>query len=336
MELKKFILQNLSKIKVKKNSKILITGCSGFIAKYLIQVLLDILQKKIHIIGVDSVKSDYTHKNFIFYKKNLVKNNLKNIFKKNKITTVIHLAGIPTPSEYKKNPLGTVFLNAELTKNLLELSKESNSEFVYFSSSEIYGDPDKNNIPTKENYKGNVSSIGPRSCYDESKRLGETYCYIYKTYFNLKCKIIRPFNVYGHGMKKNDERIIPTFINKIHKSKSLTVFDNGKQMRSYCHIYDAIVMIINIIFNGNKFVYNVGNGFEEISAIKLAGKMKKLLKSKVNVKKIKYPKKYPEDEPRRRCPDLSSIYSEFNYKPKVSLSEGIINTYKFLTNNKTT
>jgi UDP-glucuronate decarboxylase len=333
MQLKNFILKNLSRISVKKGSNILIVGCSGFISKYLIHVLLDILKKKIYIIGVDNVKPNYLHKNFVFYKKNLLKQKLKNIFKK-KINLIIHLAGIPTPAEYKKNPLATVFLNAELTKSLLEFAKENNSKFIYFSSSEIYGNPDKSNIPTKENYKGNVSSIGPRSCYDESKRLGETYCYIYKTYFNLKCKIIRPFNVYGAGMKKNDERVIPTFINKIYKSKNLTVFGNGKQMRSYCHIYDAIVMIIYIIFNGTKFVYNVGNSSEEISANNLAIKIKKLLKSKAKIKKIKYPKKYPEDEPNRRCPDLSNIYSEFNYKPKVSLSEGILNTYSLFNNSE--
>jgi len=329
MKLKDFIFTNLKKISIKKNSTILIVGCSGFISKYLIKVLLDILKKKIYIIGVDNVHPNYKHKNFTFYKKDLLKNSTKSIFAKNKISHVIHLAGIPTPAEYKKSPLETVYLNAELTNKLLKLSKINKSKFIYFSSSEIYGEPDDSNIPTNESYKGYVSSIGPRSCYDESKRLGETYCYIYKTYFNLKCKIIRPFNVYGHNMKKHDARIIPTFINQIYKLKTLTVFDNGKQKRSYCHIYDAIIMIIYIIFKGTRFVYNVGNSTEEISANKLAIKIKRLLKSKVKIKKMKYPKKYPEDEPRRRCPDLKNIYSEFNYKPKVSLSEGIRYTYEF-------
>ena len=129
-----------------------------------------------------------------------------------KLTHIINLAGIPSPTDYKRKPLETIYLNSELTKTLLKYCKSKKIKLTYFSSSEIYGNPIKNKIPTDEKYNGNVSSIGPRSCYDESKRLGETYCYVYRKYFGVKCNIIRPFNIYGPGMKKNDERIIPNFI----------------------------------------------------------------------------------------------------------------------------
>ena len=163
----------------------------------------------------------------------------------------------------------------------MKKSKKDNSKFVYFSSSEIYGNPTYDQIPTKETYNGYVSSISDRSCYDESKRMGETLTYIYKTKFAVDCKIIRPFNFYGNGMKYNDKRIIPQFFYQAINTKKITVFDNGKQTRTYCHIYDAVMMILKIIFSGKQFVYNVGNSNEEISAEKIA---KKIVKSLIKIK----------------------------------------------------
>ena len=109
-----------------------------------------------------------------------------------------------------------------------------------FSSSEIYGDPDQLNVPTKETYRGNVSSMGPRACYDESKRVGETLCYIFNNYFNLHTNIIRPFNVYGPGMGQKDYRIFPNFISNILNNKKLNIYGTGKQTRTYCYITDIL------------------------------------------------------------------------------------------------
>ena len=218
----------------------------------------------------------------------------------------------------------TIYLNSELTRELLEISKKNKSKFIYFSSSEIYGNPFVKFIPTKESYLGNVSSISDRSCYDESKRMGETFTYIFKNNFNVDAKIIRPFNFYGDGMRFNDERIIPRFFNQSYQNKNLTVFSNGKQTRSYCHIFDAVVMMINIIFKGNKFVYNVGNPSEEVSADLLARKIMKVTKNKsVKINKISYPKNYPSDEPKRRCPSIKNFTSEFKFRPKIKLLKGL-------------
>ena len=127
----------------------------------------------------------------------------------------------------------TLEVAIEGTKNCLKIAKRNNSKFIFFSSSEIYGDPDKNFVPTKETYRGNVSSMGPRSCYDESKRLGETLCYIYNNYFNLHTNIIRPFNIYGPGMNQKDYRIFPSFISNILANKKLNIYGSGKQTRTY-------------------------------------------------------------------------------------------------------
>tara|TARA_B100001027_G_C16258647_1_gene328249 strand:- start:289 stop:1299 length:1011 start_codon:yes stop_codon:yes gene_type:complete len=324
----KINFENLIKKNLTKNipfkKKILITGCSGFIGNYLLQALayLNVENKNI-IHGIDIIKPKINIKNFTFYKKNLLKITPQSI-PSVKYDYVIHLAGIPSPTYYKKNPLGTIFLNANLSEILLKKSRKDKSKFIYFSSSEIYGNPDPNNIPTAETYNGYVSSVSDRSCYDESKRMGETLTYVYKNKFNVDCKIIRPFNFYGNGMRHNDKRIIPQFFYQAINTKKITVFDNGKQTRTYCHIFDASVMILKIIFSGKQFIYNVGNSDEEISAFNIANKVvKKFKEKKIKIVKVSYPKNYPSDEPRRRCPNIYRFTKEFKYKPKVKLDIGL-------------
>ena len=309
---------------IPRNKKILITGSSGFIGNYLLEALTFLSEKNKNIIhGIDIIKPKTSYKNFTFYKRDLQKITYKNL-PKYKYDYIIHLAGIPSPTYYKENPLDTIYLNSNLAEILLKKSKKDNSKFVYFSSSEIYGNPTHDQIPTKETYNGYVSSISDRSCYDESKRMGETLTYIYKTKFDVDCKIIRPFNFYGNGMKHDDKRIIPQFFYQAINTKKITVFDNGKQTRTYCHIYDAVVMILKIIFSGKQFVYSVGNSNEEISAEKIAKKIvNKFNKNKIKILRVKYPKNYPSDEPRRRCPSMKKFYEEFKYKAKIKLDDGL-------------
>tara|TARA_Y100000590_G_scaffold459148_1_gene615518 strand:- start:13684 stop:14718 length:1035 start_codon:yes stop_codon:yes gene_type:complete len=319
---------NNSIISQKKIKNILITGCGGMIGSYLVSALLSKKFKPyLKIYGFDIIppnldKNIVYKKNFIFKKSDLTKK--KNFRINKKIDLIIHLAGIPSPKYYKKYPLKTYFLNSDLCKILLDLAKIKKARFIYFSSSEIYGNPDSSNIPTPEKYEGRVSSISDRSCYDESKRSGETYSYIYKHFYSLDTKIIRPFNFYGNGMSKKDKRVIPQFFYDFLKSKIMNVYGNGNQTRTYCNIIDAIPIIIKICFFGKHFVYNVGNDTGELSAYNLANKIAKLFKEKkYKINKINYPKDYPSSEPLRRCPNIKRIKEEFSYKPKVSLKEGL-------------
>ena len=153
--------------------------------------------------------------NFTFIKKDVSK---KFSFNR-KVDIVIHAAGIASPFYYRKKPIETLEVAINGTRNCLDIARKNKAKFIFFSSSEIYGDPDDSNVPTKETYRGNVSSLGPRACYDESKRVGETLCYIYKYYYNLHTNIIRPFNVYGPGMNQKDYRIFPNFISNIINGK---------------------------------------------------------------------------------------------------------------------
>ena len=324
---------NIQKLKNSKIKNILITGCSGFIGNYLINTLLNKkIKNEFKIYGVDIIKpklfKDRRNKNLYFFKKDLFK--IKSFKLNKKIDLVIHLAGIPSPSFYKLKPIETFYLNSELCKIFLDFSKLKKCKFVYFSSSEIYGNPDLKNIPTKESYEGRVSSVGDRSCYDESKRAGETYTSIYKNLYNLKCNIIRPFNFYGNGMRQNDKRVIPQFFSTAIKRKKIFPFSNGKQTRSYCHIIDAIPQIINVCFYGKDFIYNIGNSSEEISALVLAKKVKKIITNKtILIKNIPYPKSYPSIEPRRRCPDISKLKKEFNYRPTININLGLKYFYEY-------
>ncbi len=330
----KFLKQNIKKSIIPNKKKILITGSNGFIGKYLVYALVDVFKEHNNVIyGIDINKNLKKSKNYKYFQKDLTRLNRK-LIPNIKYDYIIHLAGIPSPVYYKRYPLKTIYLNSELSRELLELSKKNKSKFIYFSSSEIYGNPPKNKIPTDENFNGNVSSIGDRSCYDESKRMGETFTYIYKNKFNLDAKIIRPFNFYGDLMKKNDERIIPKFFYQSLNKKKITIYSDGKQTRSYCHIFDATVMILLVIFKGKKFVYNIGNPDEEINAEKIANKIKKISNQKLNFgKKIPYPKDYPSDEPKRRCPSIKSFLNEFNFKPKIKLDYGLKMFFNYAKKN---
>lgn len=325
----KEIVNIVDKKRLKKSNikNILITGCSGFIGTYLINTLLnDKIKNKFKIFGVDIAPPKYidnTKKKFFFIKRDLY--NTRSFSIKNSIDLVIHLAGIPSPTYYKLKPLQTFYLNSELTKIFLEFAKQKKSRFIYFSSSEIYGNPDAKNIPTTEEYEGRVSSLGDRSCYDESKRSGETYTWIYNDFYNVKTSIIRPFNFYGNGMKKNDKRVIPQFFNTALNKNKILPFGDGKQTRSYCHIIDAIPQIINVSFFGKDLVYNIGNPNEELSANNLAMIIKKILNSKnIKITPTSYPKSYPANEPLRRCPSILKLKKEFNYKPSINIEKGLL------------
>ncbi len=310
------------------DKKILITGGNGFLGKYFVKVFLEynkFLKKPLKLVVLDLKfkKNDKINDSNVTY---FEKDVSKNFSIGRKIDYIIHAAGIASPFYYRKKPIETLEVSIEGTKNCLDLARKYKSKFIFFSSSEIYGDPDKKNIPTKEVYRGNVSTLGPRACYDESKRLGETLCYIYNNKYNLDINIIRPFNVYGPGMKQKDYRIFPNFISNILNNKKINIYGTGKQTRTYCYITDAIEGFIRVLCYGKKGeVYNIGNTNPEISVSQIFKVLNKIHNKKILSKFIKHPKSYPSDEPQRRCPDLTKAKTHLNYKPEVKLEDGLIN-----------
>jgi len=308
---------------------ILITGGNGFLGKYFTEIFYRFNQKskkKIKIIILDNFATSSKLKYFQENKELKFKkyDATKPLKINNKIDIIIHAAGIASPYYYRKKPLETLDVSIVGTRNLLDLARKNNSKFLFFSSSEIYGDPDAKNIPTKETYRGNVSSMGPRACYDESKRLGETLCYIYNKKYNTNVNIIRPFNIYGPGMNKKDYRVMPNFVSNIINNKKLNIYGNGKQTRTYCYITDGLNGFIRVLALGTPGeVYNIGNTKPEISVDNLIKVIKNVYSGKILVKKTPYPKSYPEDEPSRRCPNILKAKKHLNFNPKIKLSHGI-------------
>ncbi len=321
------IVKNTKKIsKYFSGKNVIITGGNGFLGKYFVEIfnkynyfLNNPVKVFVYDTTIDKVNLSNS-KNIKFIKKDVSKK--FNINKK--IDIIIHAAGIASPFYYRKKPIETLDVAINGTRNLLEYAKKQKAKFIFFSSSEIYGDPDQLNVPTKETYRGNVSSMGPRACYDESKRVGETLCYIFNNYFNLHTNIIRPFNVYGPGMGQKDYRIFPNFISNILNNKKLNIYGTGKQTRTYCYITDAIEGFLRVIcFGKSGNAYNIGNNKPEVSVKEIFNILNKIHNKKIQAKLINHPKSYPDDEPQRRCPDISKAKKDLKYKTKVDLEIGL-------------
>ena len=310
---------------------ILITGGRGFLGRYFIETFnflnKNILEKPVKTIALDNlITSGTAGSEFPSYENvEFINHNVIHPFKTNqKLDFIIHAAGIASPFYYRAYPLETLEVAINGTRNMLELAKKHKSRFSFFSSSEIYGDPDSKNVPIQESYKGNVSCQGPRACYDESKRVGETLCYIYHSLEGIKTNVIRPFNVFGPGMQENDYRVLPNFASQIKKGKSLKIYGTGNQTRTFCYITDAIEGFLRVITNGIPGEsYNIGNVSPEISIMNLVEVITKISEKPINYDVIDYPDSYPSDEPNRRAPDIRKATTQLGYIPKVSLNEGL-------------
>jgi UDP-glucuronate decarboxylase len=237
---------------------------------------------------------------------------------------VIHAAGIASPFYYRRYPLETLDVAITGTRHLLDLARAKRARCLFFSSSEVYGDPDPRHVPTMESYRGNVSSMGPRACYDESKRIGETLCYVYHEYFDTVTTCVRPFNVYGPGMQETDYRVMPNFAHRIKAGLPLHVYGTGAQTRTFCYVTDAMVGFFGALVKGlSGQVYNIGNPVPELSILELAATMSRVLGRRLDVVTVEHPDSYPADEPQRRCPDIQKARQHLDFEPTCTLEEGL-------------
>lgn len=240
------------------------------------------------------------------------------------IDYVIHAAGIPSPAHYRAKPVETIEIAVLGSQHLLSLAVANSSRYLFFSSSEIYGDPDPNSVPTPETYRGNVACQGPRACYDESKRLGETLAYVAAEQHGLHVNIVRPFNVFGPGMPENDSRVLPSFVSRILRGVPLAVYGTGSQTRTFCYVTDAVVGFLLVLLHGLPGeTYNIGNPAPEITMAQLIDHLERTHGAAIAWKSVDYPDGYPGDEPRRRCPDVSKASAQLGYQPVVGLDLGL-------------
>jgi UDP-glucuronate decarboxylase len=249
---------------------------------------------------------------------------------------VIHMASIASPTFYRKYPIETLDANIMGLRKLLEQYKDKAIKgFLFFSSSEVYGDPLPDFIPTKEEYRGNVSTIGPRACYDEAKRLGETMCYLFAEQYELPTRIARPFNNYGPGMSIYDRRLPADFAQAVLTGKDLVIHSDGTPTRTFCYISDAITGYLKVMLHDHFDVFNIGMDKPELSVSTFATifqeKGKELLNYNGTISFEKAnDKAYLIDNPNRRCPDISKARTLLSYNPTVTVEEGISRYLNFL------
>ena len=321
---------------------IVITGAAGFLGRYFLSVFAranQSMEVPIKMIGIDNYitsNEEYSESNYRnlpnlewIYGDALIASQLPN-----KFDYILHAAGIASPQHYRANPLLTIDVTINVTRSLLERAKTDNSRMIFFSSSEIYGDPAPDFVPTSEDYRGNVSVRGPRACYDESKRLGETLCWIYQTYYDTKVFVVRPFNVYGPGMMPTDYRVLPNFAASIKEGSALNVYGDGLQTRTFCYVTDAIIGFLKVLLDAPApDVFNIGNPKPEISMLDLVEEIGVVLGKKIELTNQDYPESYPADEPNRRCPNITKAQSTINFQPKVSLNEGLSRFFDWTSKN---
>jgi len=322
---------------------VIITGARGFLGRYFIEIFKQLNHIKLDIpmkvIAIDNLitSGDYGRESIDDPNIKFIQHDVTQPLEiDEKVHFIIHAAGIASPQYYLKYPLETLEVAISGTKNMLELARQKNSRIVFFSSSEIYGDPDNEHIPTKEDYRGNVSSLGPRACYDESKRVGETLCYIFNHDFGVKTNIVRPFNFYGPGMQEKDFRVLPNFASQAKAKRPLKVYGGGNQTRTYCYITDALTGLLKVILKGSSGeVYNIGNPAPEISVIQLVQIIKQTIDKNINYEVIDYPNNYPTNDPTRRCPDISKAKEHLMYESQVKIEEGLQRFFSWTNLNYT-
>jgi len=310
---------------------VLVGGGCGFLGRNMVRIFAHlnerILDKPVRVTVVDDfiVPSALEFQPVEDANVRLVQHNLCVPFEpEQRFDYIINLAGIASPHYYREFPMETLEVTVFGTRNLLEIARQHKARFIFFSSSEIYGNPPPNCVPTDESYRGYVSCRGPRACYDESKRLGETLCYIYSTNGLAHTCTIRPFNVFGPGMLENDYRVLPNFAGKILRGEPIHIYGTGNQTRTFCYITDAVDGIFRVMLLGtDNEVYNIGQDKPEISMLGLVLSLEKVLNRRIDFKLVEYPSDYPPDEPTRRCPDISKARRELGYKPQVELADGL-------------
>lgn len=233
------------------------------------------------------------------------------------VDNILHFASPASPADYLAYPIPTLKVGALGTHNALGLAKAKNARILLASTSEVYGDPEIH--PQREDYWGNVNPIGPRGCYDEAKRFAEAITMAYHRFHNVKTRIVRIFNTYGPRMRLNDGRVLPAFMGQVLRGEPLTVFGAGQQTRSFCYVDDLVEGIHRLLHAEFSEPVNIGNP-DEITVLELAREILALVPESKST--IVY-NPLPQDDPKRRKPDISRARDLLGWEPKVDRAEGL-------------
>lgn len=298
--------------------KILVTGGAGFIGSHLVKRLL---QEGQQVTVLDNFSSG-DKKNLAGLSVIIINHDVIDKITLSGFDEIYHLASLASPIFYQRHPVETALSNSVGTFNLLTQAQLHKSKILYTSTSEIYGDPLVH--PQTENYWGNVNPNGSRSCYDESKRFGESLMMDFHREYGVNTKIVRIFNTYGPGIAKDDGRVVSNFISQALRGENITIYGKGQQTRSFCYVSDTVDGLIKLMASNSHEPVNIGNP-HEITIKELAERIIKLTRSK---SKIIF-KPLPAGDPKQRCPDISRAKKILKWQPKVDLGTGLKETIKY-------
>jgi dTDP-glucose 4,6-dehydratase len=238
------------------------------------------------------------------------------------VDCVVNMASPASPKDYLEHPIETLDVGSLGTRRMLELAREKNARFLLTSTSECYGDPLAH--PQVETYWGNVNPVGPRSCYDESKRFAEAITMAYHRVHGLRTNIARIFNTYGPRMKLDDGRVVPAFLDQALRGRSMTVFGTGTQTRSFCYVSDLVDGLYRLMQSEERYPVNLGNPLE-MTILEFAGRIRAMTGSRSEI--VFEP--LPEDDPKKRQPDISKARAILGWEPRVALDEGLRETVAY-------
>jgi len=303
--------------------RIVVTGGAGFLGSHLCDFLINEGHSVICIDNLITGNTDnITHlmgnEKFKFIHHDVT----EYIFIEGKLDAILHFASPASPIDYQELPIQTLKVGSLGTHKALGLAKEKKAKFLLASSSEVYGDPLVS--PQKEDYWGNVNSVGPRGVYDEAKRFAEAMVMAYHYYHKIDTKIARIFNTYRSRMRERDGRVVPTFINQALEGNPLTVFGDGTQTRSFCYVSDMVQGIYKLLLSNISEPINLGNP-QEMTINDFAKLILKITKSKSKV----IHKPLPVDDPKIRRPDITRAKKLLNWSPRVFLEEGLQKTIEY-------
>jgi len=332
-------------LRAMEGSNLLVTGGGGFLGYYLVQALLFWNERQaegrpIHLTVVENYRRG-TPDWLLSLREDANLDLMQHDISKplphgtRDFQYVIHAAGIASPTYYRQYPIETMDTNVNGLRHLLEYARSRLASarpvrgLLFLSSSEIYGDPLPGKIPTPEDYRGNVSCTGPRACYDESKRYGETLCVNFARQYGIPVATARPFNNYGPGLKITDRRVIPDYARDVLSGRDIVMLSDGSPKRTFCYAADAVIGYYKVLVKGRPGEpYTVGVESPEISMLELAEHMTRLARELFGydgkvVRRASPENDYLVDNPNRRCPIITKARDELGYNPTIDLDEGL-------------
>lgn len=306
--------------------RVLVTGAAGFIGSHLCEHLLDLGAE---VTGVDNLATGrienlataLTNSSFIFERCDIT----APFEVGGPLDFVFHLASPASPLDYARLPLETLKVGAIGTIHTLDLAQAKKSRLLLASTSEVYGDPLVH--PQREQYRGNVNPVGPRSVYDESKRYAEALVTCFRTTGRADTVIVRIFNTYGPRMRHDDGRAVPAFLQQARSGEPMTVAGNGRQTRSLCYVDDTVEGLLAAAASGCPGPVNIGNP-HEISMLQLAEKIRLIAASSSPITFIPL----PADDPKRRCPDITLARTALGWEPRTDLVDGLRQSFAWVQN----